>query len=292
MNTRQMEIFVSIIRYGNFSNAARKLYISQPAVSSNIDLLEKELGTKLLIRQGRRTTLTEKGKIFYDYCIEVLSLTEKTVNLIKEDEGLSGTLHIAASSVPGLYLIPNFIYEFKKIHPEIKFEIDIKNSKIAYDSLLDNKYDMSFVGESSRSEYIMQKKIFEDEMVLITPNIYPYNKMEKEVDIKDLLDMPFILRTFGSSTLNITEKEFNRNGYDILDLNTVATFDSGEAVILGVRQKLGVSIVSSICIKDNKDILQFKIKDTDMKRIFYASILNTNYISPKVCEFYEFLPTI
>lgn len=292
MNTRQMEIFVSIIRYGNFSNAAKKLYLSQPAVSANIDLLEKELESKLLIRQGRKATLTEKGKIFYDYCISVLGMTEKTVQLIKDSDEISGTLHIASSFVPGLYLLPKFMNEFKEVNPNLKFELNIKNSKTAYDGILSNKYDMGFVGSSSKNDCILQRKIFVDYMILIAPKISPYTEFPSELSLDDIKELPFLMRTIGSSTLSIAEKELAKKGIDIASLNTVASFDSGEAVIQGVLQNLGVAIISSICVDDNPNILKFQIKDVNMRRDFYAIIPNNEYLSPKVTSFYEFLPDL
>lgn len=292
MNTRQMEIFVSIIRYGNFSNAAKKLYLSQPAVSTNIDLLEKELETKLLIRQGRKASLTEKGKIFYDYCLNVLAITEKTVTRIKEREDLAGTIHIAASSVPGLYLLPRLMKEFRTQYPGLKFELCIKNSKTAYDGILSSKYDIGFVGASIKNEYILQRKIFTDKMVLIAPNEMPYTKLPKIIKPETLKTLPFVFRTFGSSTRTIAEKSLLKAGIDIADLECVAEFDSGEAVIIAVMQNMGVSIISSISVEKYPDLLTFEIEGCEMKRDFYAIIPNTEYLSPKIVSFYESLPDL
>ncbi|MDL2248627.1 LysR family transcriptional regulator [Tyzzerella sp. OttesenSCG-928-J15] len=292
MNTRQMEIFINIVRYGNFSNAAKKMYLSQPAVSSNIDMLEKEVGCKLLIRQGRKASLTEQGRIFYEHCIKVMALTEDTIKTIKNDMPISGTVNLISGYVPGLYLLPRYIKNFHDNYGNIHYLLTVKNSRTAYEGVLNSKYDIGFTGSIIKNDALVYKRIFTDNMVLITPKSPEYNSLKNNLTLNDIKDMPFVMRSWGSSTLGITEKAFEKNGLKVKDLNIIAEFDSGEAVVQSVSIGLGVSIISAVCVKNNPHVNVFEIGDVEMNRDFYAIIQNNDYISPKIQKFFEFLPEV
>jgi len=292
MNTRQMEVFVNIVRFGNFSNAAKKMYLSQPAVSSNIDMLEKELDAKLFIRQGRRASLTEKGKIFYEHCLKVMALTEEILEKIGNDTAITGTISIISSFVPGLYLLPCYISEFSRLNKGIKYTANVKNSRDAYEGVLNHLYDIGLSGAVPKNDALVQKRIFTDEMVLITPKTAPYIDLPQIIDFPLVKDAPFIMRSWGSDTLAITEKTLTKSGITVNDLNILAEYDSGEAVVQSVASGMGVSIISKICVKDNPNVLSFNLKGIEMKRDFYAFIQNNEFIPPRIQQFFEFLPEV
>ena len=292
MNTRQMEVFVNIVRFGNFSNAAKKMYLSQPAVSSNIDMLEKELEAKLFIRQGRKASLTEKGQLFYEHCLKVMALTDEILEQIGNDTAITGTISIIASFVPGLYLLPDYINEFTKTHKGIKYATSVNNSRDAYEGVLNRLYDIGLTGSVPKNDALVQKRIFTDEMVLITPKTEPYINLPETIEFGLVKDSPFIMRSWGSDTLVIAEKALTKKGISATDLNILAEYDSGEAVVQSVAKGLGVSIISKVCVQNNPNVLSFNLADMEMKRDFYAIIQNSDFIPPRIQQFFEFLPEI
>ena len=292
MNTRQMEVFVNIVRFGNFSNAAKKMYLSQPAVSSNIDMLEKELDAKLFIRQGRKASLTEKGQVFYEHCLKVMALTEEILEKLGNGADITGTISIIASFVPGLYLLPDYINEFSSLNKNIKYATSIKNSRDAYEGVLNHLYDIGLSGSVPKNDALVQKRIFTDEMVLITPKTEPYLNLPETIDFSLVKDSPFIMRSWGSDTLAIAEKALTKKGVSVNELNILAEYDSGEAVVQSVSKGLGVSIISKVCVKNNPHVLSFDIEGVEMKRDFYAIIQNNDFIPPRIQQFFEFLPEI
>jgi len=292
MNTRQMEVFVNIVRFGNFSNAAKKMYLSQPAVSSNIDMLEKELDCRLFIRQGRKASLTEKGQVFYEHCLKVMALTEEILEQLGNDTVITGTVSVTASFVPGLYLLPDYINEFSKRNKGVKYTTSVKNSRDAYEGVLNRLYDIGLTGIVPKNDALVQKRIFTDEMVFITPKIEPYINWPETIEFSQVKDAPYIMRSWGSDTLAIAEKALAKKGISVNDLNIFAEYDSGEAVVQSVAKGIGVSIISKICISDNPNVLAFNLEGIEMKRDFFAIIQNNDFIPPRIQQFFEFLPEV
>ncbi|MEG1028316.1 MAG: LysR family transcriptional regulator, partial [Oscillospiraceae bacterium] len=107
MNFRQLEAFISVIKYKSFSKAAEANFISQPTISIHINGLEEELETPLIIRSPKGIIPTQAGKIFYSYAMDIVKLRDKSILEIKKtSEKVSGLLDIAASTVPAQYVIP------------------------------------------------------------------------------------------------------------------------------------------------------------------------------------------
>ena len=110
MNLDHLKTFQEVVRLGSFSEVARKLAISQPAVSFQIQKLEHELGTRLIDRSQRAITLTAAGKRLLNFAESI----EKERDLLQHDlehmrEEVSGDLRIAASTIPGEFLLPRLL---------------------------------------------------------------------------------------------------------------------------------------------------------------------------------------
>jgi Transcriptional regulator len=119
MDTRQLQAFVAVVERRSFSQAAERLGVTQPAVSLQVQALEKRLGTQLLDRSGRRVEPTESGVKLYKTAQRLLAIEEELVNELSVDaEGeITGTLEIGASTGPGGVLLPQLLCEFAAEHP-------------------------------------------------------------------------------------------------------------------------------------------------------------------------------
>ncbi|HHX78112.1 MAG TPA: LysR family transcriptional regulator, partial [Firmicutes bacterium] len=120
MDFHQLRVFVEAAKEKSFSRAAEKIFLSQPTVSAHIKSLEKEIGTLLFERRQRELKLTEAGKILLRYARELLDKKEEALAVIQKDtQAKEGRLEIAASSVPGAYLLPPLLQVFNKIYPGV-----------------------------------------------------------------------------------------------------------------------------------------------------------------------------
>src|SRR5258708_2566346 len=121
MISQRIRVFQAVAAQLSFSRAAQELSISQPGVTFHVKALEKEYGTQLFERVGKRLYLTDAGRTLADYAQRVLSMEREGREAMEELKGLqSGLLVVGASATIGIYLLPEVVGEFKKRHPGIK----------------------------------------------------------------------------------------------------------------------------------------------------------------------------
>ncbi|HOG62402.1 MAG TPA: selenium metabolism-associated LysR family transcriptional regulator [Sedimentibacter sp.] len=293
MEFNQLESFISVVKNNSFSLAAKELYTTQPTVSNNIKNLEKELNTTLLDRTSKIITLTDSGKLFYKYAVELINIRDKAKFSISEhDCRVEGEIEICASSIPEEYILPYIIKDFLKIYPKVSFSITHKNSKDVIDNILGGKLNYGIVGAKYYSELLEYIDFYEDELIFCAPyNKYPSVKNEY-LDINTLLSEKFILRKTGSGTRRLIEQRLSEKGIDIDSLNIISFIDSNEMIKKMIELGLGVSFISKIAVKNEIDlklVKAFRIEDLNLKRSFYFVHNKNRTLSPLVEAFKDFL---
>src|SRR3989338_7690842 len=147
MDTRQIEIFVKVAELGSFSKAAEALFLTQPTVSEHIRGLEEELGVRLLDRLGRGAAPTKAGQLLLGYGRRILELHREAHQALDQFQGrMSGELVIAASTIPGEYVLPAMIGRFKEKYPDISITLLIGDSQTVVDWVLGGRVELGMVG--------------------------------------------------------------------------------------------------------------------------------------------------
>ncbi len=192
-------------------------------------------------------------------------------DLLLEEQNISGELIVGASSIPGVYLLPRFVNTLKRLHSEISVEIKIADSGEIIDSVLNHDILLGFVGKKneSQAQNLQFDPFIEDELVLVAATD---RKIKNELSLEELLTTPFLMRESGSGTKKNIENFFIENRLDISQLNIFAVLGSNAAIKEGVKENLGVSILSKISIRDELaggSMKEIKIKGMRMKRMFY-----------------------
>jgi LysR family transcriptional regulator, salicylic acid-responsive activator of bsdBCD len=124
MDIRQLKYFRSIVAEDNITEAAKRLFMTQPSLSYQLQLLENELSVKLVHRGSRKVTVTEAGRLLNDRAGQILDLINTTVLEVKElHEGYTGTLSIGAIASSGVTLLPGLIRDFHFQFPNIIFQL-------------------------------------------------------------------------------------------------------------------------------------------------------------------------
>ena len=119
MDFKQLEAFAAVVDYGSFSEAARRLYLTQPTISAHIRALENELKVKLIIRTTKKLTITTKGYQLYDSAVRILHIRN---NLLEDFTGSKKhIIDLSASTIPSSYLLPELLAGFGKICPDVYF---------------------------------------------------------------------------------------------------------------------------------------------------------------------------
>ena len=271
IETRHLKIFVTVYKERSFTKAAEELYTSQPTVSEHIQNLEARLNCKLFDRLGRSILPTTEAEILYPRAMAILEdLKRLEEEISATGNTISGELIIGASTIPGAYILPGLAASFKKDFPGISFEIRINDSAKIVEAVANNELLLGVVGAKIATAKLQYHPFAEDELILAAAS---GNPVPSEISMKDLEELPFIVRERGSGTRKSTESLLAQQHQTLNQLNICATLGSSAAVKEAIKANLGVSVISRHAIQDellNGKIRQIHIPGLSMKRKFYV----------------------
>src|ERR671924_2287548 len=171
----RLRLLVEIDRRGSVSGAARAVGIGQPSASEHLRLLEAAAGQRLVERDGRGSRLTEAGRVLAVHASQALAALAAGEEELHALAGLeSGTIHIGASTTPGVYLLPDTLGCFHRDHPNVVVEVEIASTGEIVERLLAGRIHLALVGETSVDERIELEPFLSDEIVGIArPGVLP-----------------------------------------------------------------------------------------------------------------------
>jgi len=285
----QLFAFTRVAEKKSFSKAAEDIYLSQSTVSSHISSLEKHFGQKLFDRLGREVVLTPFGEKLYHWAKEILKLKEMAIWDLKEWTGkVEGIFHIGAGTVPAQFMVPFLTSQFFKKYPGISFTLTQNSSQLVAEEILKGNVDLGILGEKYYPEKIEYIPFLSEKLVLITP---PELKLRDPVSIYHVLDYNFIFRKPGSGTQHVVEKFFKKEGLEPGCLNVVAYFNNVQSIKQGVKEGLGVSIISEIAAMDyaqSNFINKYELNEIKERRTFFFAYSRQKTMAPFITEFINF----
>ena len=239
-----------IVRRGSFSEAAAALKISQPAVTLHVQRLERELGARVLDRGGAQLRLTAQGEAFLRHAERIIEeddrLREDIARLADE---LSGTLNIAASTIPGEYLLPGLLADFVERYPEVNASLSVSDTGAVVEQITQGDCDLGFTGARSSRTGLVQEPFYHDTLALIVPTSHPFAG-RAGVQPEELANQKFVARESGSGTMVAIRQILDAAGVEGRHWEPSAVLGSTQAVIGGVEAGLGVSIVSALAARN------------------------------------------
>lgn len=245
MELKQLEAFVKVVELQSFSQAAKKLYLTQPTISVHIVSLEKELGVRLLDRTTKAVYTTESGEKLYKYAKEILELRADVFREFKIDYPHEEKIMIAGSTIPSQHILPELIPAFQKINIGVYFSINQGDSLFVINEILRHRADIGFVGMKNNNNRLHYIPFYEDKLVIIAPNEKHYQDMlATNCSLQELLLSPIILRENGSGTKKSAQEFLEEKKVDVRKLNVVARMNDQEMIKRSVYQGLGISIIS------------------------------------------------
>ena len=291
MEFKQLEAFVAVVDYGSFSEAARKLYLTQPTISAHVRSLEEELHTRLILRTTKKTTITTRGYQLYDSAVRMLEIRN---NLLENFTGVQKhMIDLAASTIPSSYLLPEILAAFGKTHPDIYFQSIQADSAESINRVLDGTADLALVGQNTRDETCVFLPFCQDELVIATPITSHYLGLQnKSVTFEDFIKDPIIIREKGSGTKKEMDLFLEQIGVTPSDLNVIARMNDLEGIKKSIVNGLGISILSArsaIDLQKTKQILLFPLEESAHKRSFYIVYSKNRILKPHVRQFIQFV---
>ena len=273
MEFKQLEAFVAVVNYGSFSEAARKLYLTQPTISAHIRSLEEELHARLIIRTTKKLTITTKGYQLYDSAFRILDIRN---NLLENFTGSrKQIIDLAASTIPSSYLLPELLAGFGRMYPDVYFHSWQTDSSGAINRVLDGTVDLALTGQNTGDDSCIFIPFCQDNMVIATPvNDHYLNLKQKEQSVvfQDFIKDPVIIREKGSGTKKKMDIFLENAGIEPSSLNVVARMNDLESIKKSIVNGLGFSILSARSVVDlqkTKQILLFPLEESAHKRSFY-----------------------
>jgi DNA-binding transcriptional LysR family regulator len=253
----QLRILKAIAAEGSFKRAADSLYVSQPAVSLQVQNLEKQLDVPLFDRGGRRAQLTEAGHLLLNYGDRILSLCQETCRAIDDLQNLQGgTLIIGASQTTGTYLIPRMIGQFHQRYPDVAVQLHVHSTRRTCWSVANGQIDLAIIGGEVPAELAESLTIIpyaEDELALILPKFHPLAQAHT-IPKEDLYKLNFITLDAQSTIRKVIDQVLLRSNIDPRRLKLEMELNSIEAIKNAVQSGLGAAFVSVSAIEKELEL--------------------------------------
>jgi DNA-binding transcriptional LysR family regulator len=245
---KPLRAFCQVARLGSVSRAAAALYVSQPAITLQLQALERELGVRLFERVGRRLTPTREGDALYELARPLVEGLDSLPALFREQiKGLdAGELHVAAGSSTILYLLPKIVEAYRQAHPDVKLVLHNVTGASGLDLLRSDGVDLAVGSMLDVPSDLDYTPVYRFEPMLIAPPDHPLAS-KRELKLEDLSPYGLILPPKRLTTYRLVDLVFQQNRVPY----TVALEVGGWEVIKQyVAMGLGISIVTSICLTD------------------------------------------
>jgi DNA-binding transcriptional LysR family regulator len=251
MNLEQLRGFYTVVQEGSFTKAAKKLFRTQPAISSQIKLLEDELGEQLFQRIGKTIRLTQAGEILRRHVSYIFDHLDIAQNQIQELHGLQrGRLVIGSSDTMTIYILPQILKTYRQRYPNIEIAIRNKTSLEVAELVLEGVVDFGIVTLPIENEMLRMEVLCTYPDVVICPIDHPLAN-QKVVSLVDLSLYPLLLLEPGSNTRRFLEESFATHD---IQLHSAMDLGSIDVIKQMVAIGLGVSIVPLYAVRADTDV--------------------------------------
>ncbi len=292
MDIKRLEIFGVVAQEGSVTRAAEKLFTSQPAVSMQIKLLERETGIKLFERARRAVRLTREGQLLYAAALKIQQGLKEADEIVSDIRGLrTGFVHIGASTTPGIYLLPEVIGQFKKKHPQIQVRLLVANTDAIFTKIQRGEVHVGFVGTEDIPESMTAEGFVHDHIIPVLPSGHPLLK-KKTLSVREIAKEPFILREEGSGTRTLLEGKLREKNLTLE--NVIMEIGNTEGIKRAVAAGLGISFLSYFSVAEelrSGKLRTMHVKDFTLRRQLSQVVLKKAWLSPSVKVFLDFCKT-
>ncbi|ADH87323.1 selenium metabolism-associated LysR family transcriptional regulator [Desulfurivibrio alkaliphilus] len=292
MDLHRLEVFCRVVELKSFTKAAEATFLSQPTVSEHLRMLEETLAVRLVDRLGREVLPTAAGKILYDYARRLLRLRREAVEAIAQHSGrCAGRLELGASTIPGTYLLPALIGQFKQNYPEVLTTIHIASSREVAGQVMRGDCELGVVGARWNEAALSWEPLFADELTLVVRSDHPWAE-RGEISPAELFEVPIVDRERESGTRKVAHEILNEHGLEANNLQIIAEMGSTEAVRQSVKAGIGAAILSRRAIQDDLNcgsLAEVAIAGITFSRPFYLVQRRKRQPSPVAARFLEFL---
>ncbi|MBI5965772.1 MAG: LysR family transcriptional regulator [Chloroflexi bacterium] len=286
-----LRVFLAAAEEKNFSNAAKRLHLSQSAVSQNIQSMERAYGVDLFIRHGRVVELTEAGQSILPMARDVLRAA-----LLLEDgfqeitHQIGGELLIGCSTSAGKYLLPALLSDFQREYPAVHPRVKIMGREGVYERLLNQSIPIGVSSKYFDHRDLESVPLFDDRIYLIVPANHSWANYGKAVP-DDLLDQRIIMREEISGTCETVMQGLKSYGITPDMLDVTMELGNPEAIEMAVERGVGIGFVSEMVAARGLAfgrVKKVELQGLDLKRTVYIARHLNHPLTRAQSLFWEF----
>lgn len=263
LTTNELQVFLAAAETENFSAAARRLGVSQPAISMQVKALEDRLGAQLFDRSGRHIRLSEAGQALVpmarDAIERVIGIEETMASLHGDVVGL---LKLACSTTAGKYVLPPLLAGLMARHPRVEVVCEVTRREAALDSLRRGDAQIALTSLRIPFRDVEYRPFLTDRIVLIVPPEHRW-ACAGRITPDQLEEEPFILRETTSGTLEAVRRGLEEHGLSLDRLRAVMTLGNAEAIRMAVQERIGVAFVSAMVATEGVETGKLAVVDVD-----------------------------
>ncbi len=247
MNLYEIQAFITLAKKLHFTKTASELNMSPSALSRIISRLEEELHTTLFDRNSKQISLTENGNIFYKYALSTSSsYSDMLSKLAKDNDKISGTLHVYASVTACYSVLPSFIKKFSEKYPDIHLSIETGDPAAAVTAIKENRASLAVAAIPENGLSSMETfSIFKTPLIYAASKNGPYTQIDGSP--QDILSsVPLILPKTGLARNRFDKWIKSRN----VKPEIAAETEGNEAILALVQLGLGIGLVPQIVLEN------------------------------------------
>jgi DNA-binding transcriptional LysR family regulator len=265
MELRQLRYLVALADEGNFTRAARREHVAQPALSQQIRRLEAELGLPLVDRTTRRASLTEAGEILVERARRALAEIQAGEAELQELAGVrSGRVAIGAMQTLGPFDLPLLLALYHRRYPEVELAVYEGASEELARRLRSDELDVAFLSVTRRikGEGLKFKRLATEEVVAVLPHDHPLAS-RKRVRLEELAEERFIAFREGAMLRSLLVDAAHEAGFE-----PRIAFESNEVgrIRRMVARGLGVSLLPLTEVADSRSVAYLRLVEPPLSR--------------------------
>ena len=268
----RLKSFLYAAEYLNFSEAAKRLHLTQPTISHHIKILEKEMGNELFERTGHRLELTEAGRLLLPWARKLISQSIEMQEVMASlNTGLVGHLRIACSTTSGKYVLPQLAGRFCQRYPRIRVRIQACMPEYIVTRLLGGEANLSVVSYEVDESELEYQEFFNDSINLIVPRDHPW-ATRTSIEPAELLNERIIMREPTSGTRRVLLSELAKHDISLDDISVYLELGNAEAIVRTVAAGYGISFVSSrasACLVELGNVVDVPVIGLELSRKIY-----------------------
>ena len=186
MDLSDLAVFRAVVRAGGVTRAAEQLHRVQSNVTTRIKKLENELGVQLFVREGRRMTLSPRGRVLVEYADRLFALADEAKNALRDDRP-RGVLKLGAMESTAAVRLPAPLAAFHRRNPDLSVELHTGNPQQMMTDVINGALDAALVAEPVADQRLASLKVYDEELVVVTSRDHPPVRAPRDVRTRTLL---------------------------------------------------------------------------------------------------------